>query len=321
MALDDAAWVGQSVHEARYERDLEEAGESYLDDLFKPRRGRTSAPRTSPTNLTTQGHSPSRVTGAPRKRHEARSEASQTADESFNAPLAPTYADWLAQPNRYDFPLVDTVPPERALARADDYASRALEAGHVREVRETEDVPGGWGGTYQSGSRRIRLSKKHYTTTKNRNVPVSTSRGSLIAHEVGHAIDHAAGRADRERTGERGHAYISDRAAGDRQLPEAEEYVENLEAGAFDWRDEPDRREAGEDVRLDKETIGELWKLSERERGRGYSDYRREMKEVVADALAQRTVTPRSVRRDYPRAASWLDKVDALAFSDLEDDR
>jgi len=64
-----------------------------------------------------------------RKVHAQRSNKAKRIDESLRAPIAKTPEQWLAQPNRFDFPDVDTPT---------DKVSKEEQNRHLEEIRRFE---------------------------------------------------------------------------------------------------------------------------------------------------------------------------------------
>lgn len=105
--------------------------------------------------------------------HAARSPESRRADESFNAPITLSYAQWAANPNRYDYPGVDTIPRSRRRERALERAGRLIERGGLREFKTRETTTSG----FTPRINRLSLGR------------ASDPEGTL-AHELGHAVEH-----------------------------------------------------------------------------------------------------------------------------------
>lgn len=124
------------------------------------------------TRLDTPDSVPEDVEGRMAKR----SPEARQADRSFNAPLTFDEEKWLEDPNRWDYPGVDTVPAQRRAERTTEKAQR----GGFRI--NPGSLPGGVAGR-QTGD------------TANVDVGSSFDPVSTAAHEIGHAAESSiAGR-------------------------------------------------------------------------------------------------------------------------------
>jgi predicted flap endonuclease-1-like 5' DNA nuclease len=112
-----------------------------------------------------------------REKHAERSKKARIADRSFNAEITLDEDEWLSDPDKYDFPGVDTVPEqrraERASAAADRVGVNVVDAGEL------------------SGQTMGRQSGGRVSVDPGAADPVST-----LAHEVGHAIEPSRGFAE-----------------------------------------------------------------------------------------------------------------------------
>lgn len=114
-----------------------------------------------------------------REAHADRSPEARRADRSFNAEITLNEDKWLSDPNKYDFPGVDTIPEQRRAERT----RKAAQAAGVSRI-QMSDLGGAQG--VQSGGVVEVDSTQAWD-------PVST-----VAHEVGHAIEPERGFAESE---------------------------------------------------------------------------------------------------------------------------
>lgn len=144
--------------------------------------------------------------------HEQRPEREQEIDESFNAPIADSPEQWVRNPDKYDWPGVDTIPPSRRLERATKAGDIAKDQGFVREINEIEaDRSTVRGGTHAGG--KIRFN------------PENISPGRTLGHEIGHALDRDL-TPDEE----------DDRRRFSQRLVEDRDFFENLTAASEEAR-------------------------------------------------------------------------------------
>jgi hypothetical protein len=126
--------------------------------------------------------------------HESRSEKAQTADESFNAPIAPTIRDWVRAPNRFDLPGVDVISDEVAARRAEGFADRLQERGDISEITVMESLEE-YSVTTSANTMGLFNPRKKEIAMRE----VAMDRrdegfaGFTLAHETGHAADAAKG--------------------------------------------------------------------------------------------------------------------------------
>lgn len=284
--------------------DVEDFENAPIEELFETSRGKGSTP-TGGINVI-EKRAWDRPWGEVRKpaqeRHGDRSRQARTADESFNAPLPETYAQWAANPNRYDYPMVDTIPPERVLARAEAFAGEALEAGAVSSIKDDKEYVAGRMGIFDAKGQKVRMDPD---LEVDRDTAVSDTYGFTLAHELGHAVDHAA----------------SDAQVRGQPNPTGFRFFSEIDAHRTDWLSAEDfarqqeREEGGGDgFGMDRDLINELYGLSSRARGGIEGDYRGSMTEITADAVALNRLEPRAVRRDYPKAAEWLEDLERRAL-------
>lgn len=118
-----------------------------------------------------------------------RSDRARGVDEEYNAPVTTDFEKWKENPNRFDFPGVDTIPDDRRQKRAADFAAEAQSSGVV----ENFEIGTGVFGDSSPGTRG---------SASGDTVLVDTSRaadaGQTLAHEVGHKVEERV----REREGE-----------------------------------------------------------------------------------------------------------------------
>lgn len=110
-----------------------------------------------------------------REANSERSAMARRTDRSFNAPITLDEEQWMQDPDRYDYPGVDTVPESR---RAERVAEKAKRVG-VTNI-EAGRIGSGVSGNQTGGTVRVDVGSSWD--------PVST-----IAHETGHAADTIIG--------------------------------------------------------------------------------------------------------------------------------
>lgn len=211
--------------------------------------------------------------------HEERSRQAQDADESFNAPIADTFRQWVENPNRYDLQGVDTIPEDTLRARAERFLRFGVESGAI------EDVKIGWGsktserkpGRFEA--RRQKGSIEDFETTFRLRDPEKLKKKALVpmmeapfiaAHETGHGIDFEA-------TGKGSSQYRSEDLLG---------------------------------IGVDSDVFEQARDLSARMRGEFDvdDDYRYDPAELAADALAAYALEPRAARREAPDLIGMLER-------------
>lgn len=228
---------------------------------------------------------------------QTRTEQAQNADESFNAPIAETYNQWLRQPNRYDLVGVDTIPHERRVERAERVAAAAERVGALDEVvydspdqsasQPAAFIGRGRGDTILETSVQI-ADEDVMERVRERDHDVAwNTLGPYLAHEVGHSLDHFFGPGGYSKAGYASESFIED-------------HREQFE---------------GTSIRL---------------RGyRGRPDYQFSHQELAADAFASYTLEPRALRRAAPDVYQTIDeqfgqplrgRVGDDEWDDLEDD-
>lgn len=235
-------------------------------------------------------------------RHAERSRHAQTADESFNARIAPDYATWRENPDRYDIPGVDTIPPGRMIDRAEAALGVAMESGAVENFEEGY-IAGGSStkGRFSSAYRNITTQEREELDDE---YPMFQF-GPVLAHEVGHAIDRKA---------------LTDRLEADpgdldpediRMLNRADAMTTKFYSEAY-FADKPELREQIEGL-----TRRARGAYAEGSLAADWDEYRAELKEQTADALASFIIEPRAARREAPDAVAALE----AGFMDALEDR
>lgn len=275
-------------------RELDIEGAPFGEDTAREpiRYGEFQRKYSSPSEVSPWHHNLSGPIGwYARRKHAERTEASKEADESFNAPIAESYAQWAASPNRYDLPGVDTIPGRRLTPRAEEFLQNALDVGAVKQVVEEQpEDEYARGGAYRRSERALKL---------NAEIPDEAdysreTRAFTVAHEAGHALDWQAGEVNRKQVVEEG---------GDKYRTGMTMSEEVLGATDIWGALEDDRAGLRE---TDPELADEFKALSEKARGTIDPDddiyYRERVGEVAADAIALSVLEPRATRRDYPRA-------------------
>jgi hypothetical protein len=147
--------------------------------------------------------------------HAKRSPQARAADESFNAPVTTDEERWRRNPNRYDFPGVDTISGVKAAHRTAPVIVRLLKQGKLNEIeyekrqkaglagqffphgqvkRKLKEVDLGWEGhpikrkvyvKERSNKPEIAIYKSKYDFLKE--TPIE--RAHTVAHEAGHTVD------------------------------------------------------------------------------------------------------------------------------------
>jgi len=130
-----------------------------------------------------------------RARNQERSERAQTADENYNAPIAPDYNTWAENPDRYDLPGVDTIPQDERDARGRAAAEAAQDAGLIDRIERTTFDGNRRGQFTSEDPRRTPADEepdKYIQADEDLDdeFPVF-QEGPVMAHETGHAIDFA----------------------------------------------------------------------------------------------------------------------------------
>lgn len=234
----------------------------------------------SPFTTTVEGPAKAAV----EKVHQSRTERAQTVDEKQNAPVTTDEEKWLENPNRYDYPGVDTIPRERQQRRAERAGRKALEkraADRVEQKGSAKRLQGKFApdiqDTYGKGESVARVQG------------TAEEPERTLAHEVGHAFDYSAG-AD---------PYLANNA----------NELYGVSQRLFDY-DQEDRAE------LEEEAI----KISKRGRGdfENQQSYRREHTELTADLFAQAVIEPRATRREAPKLFDrFTDIAEEEGFGDV----
>jgi len=203
----------------------------------------------------------------PRKRsvekvHENRSERAQDVDEQQNAPITTDEEKWLQNPNRYDYPGVDTIPETRQKRRAERAAQVAQERGAVDRVEQKGSAKNLQGKFSPEGTSTYGREDDVVRVQGNATEPERT-----LAHEVGHALDYGFGE---------GRGYDLTNELFDLDTPTSEGQTEELTEQA---------------KTVSKKARGDF---------KGQQQYRRQFKELTADALGQAIIQPRATKRDAP---------------------
>lgn len=113
---------------------------------------------------------------------DARSRKARIADRSTTADnTVNDFGEWAAQPNRRDFPGVDTLSEQYRANRIDDVADLVLEQGVVRDIKVHDELYGGGAaGEFGTGDAGILIAGERRDSHRH------------LAHEIGHALDFAA---------------------------------------------------------------------------------------------------------------------------------
>lgn len=193
--------------------------------------------------------------------HDQRSEKAQIADESFNAPLAPDAEAWAENPDRFDFPGIDTIPRDRLLERANNAAEKAIDRGSLDSVQEKDmkDALGRFTGSPNTVPNNVIKTRSNLDTMPT----VGQAKGPVLAHEVGHAEDFDA----------------------------AEGTGFSTQTGFFE-SDDPDEELLTEATQLSVRARGGF---------EADDEYRTENMEIFADAFGLAQTEPRAVKRDAPK--------------------
>jgi hypothetical protein len=239
--------------------------------------------------------------------HEARSEKAQAADESFNAPIAPTLGHWVRDPNRWDLPGVDTIAPEVSRKRAESLLTNLLDYGIVETVTEKESIESKSGIGTVSG--RFTLADREVLLRKDvdeRDPLRGEIAGLTAAHEAGHALDY--NELKRQRVNQPGYFDLPE---GIDFLPEDQQRLDALFKDSEETIDEQlDRltvRARGAYAGNDPDDEFSDIFADEDEQ---YSEYRSRLGEKMADAFALAVLEPRATKRETPELFEFLqDKI------------
>jgi len=196
------------------------------------------------------------------KIHESRSERAQDVDEQQNAPVTTDEEKWLENKNRYDYPGVDTIPKTRQRKRAEKAAQVAEETGAADRVEQKGSAKNLQGKFSPEGTSTYGREDDVVRVQGNATEPERT-----LAHEVGHALDYGFGE---------GRGYDLTNELFDLDTPTSEGQTEELTEQA---------------KTVSKKARGDF---------KGQQQYRRQFKELTADALGQAIIQPRATKRDAP---------------------
>lgn len=149
--------------------------------------------------------------------HEQRSEKEQIADESFDAELTTDPEKWARNPDKYDYPGVDTVSPRIRRQRADRALEEAQERGFVETVSIGPDATKdpSKAGTFKKKNNELQL----------RESDTRGNVGTTLAHEVGHSVDFGVGSTDPDSNNPLSVANVVEDDEFDDELKEATKYV------------------------------------------------------------------------------------------------
>lgn len=221
--------------------------------------------------------------------HESRSEKAQVADESFNAPIAPTLGHWVRAPNRWDLPGIDTISDEVAIRRVDAFADRLQERGDISGIKVMESLEDYSVSTSASTMGLFNPRKKEIALRKYANDRREEGfAGFTLAHEAGHAADRGKGLRSVFGAG----PVIPKNPSEFAESDEAQEQLDRLSArarGAF-------REDLIDDPLSD-------FKMYENEE---YNRYRERVGEKIADAIALTVLEPRAAQREAPELTGFL---------------
>jgi len=208
--------------------------------------------------------------------HESFSEATQGLDESFNAPTTVDVGKWAENPDRLDYPGVDTIPKEEQRRRGEALADFATEEGIVANISfpSVIDSLAGVGktmgiATERRGDRGSDVAVRESVRDEEEPDP-RFAFGPVLAHEVGHAIDFGSGRR------------INRILHGNQELREEATEVSRTVRGPFE-----DASEARINYRAEGVT------------GR---------QELAADFVMSRTIQPRATERIAPELTEEFDE-------------
>jgi hypothetical protein len=195
--------------------------------------------------------------------HESRSERAQTIDERQNAPTTLSPLEWMENPNRLDFPGVDTIPAGRLQKRSERAADLALEQGAVDRAEKKGSAKTLQGKFSPEGVDTYGVDETVVRVQGTASRPEFT-----LAHEVGHAFDFDVGKAGM-RFG--------------------------ISNNLFTKQDGGPRDK-------NQELIDEAIGLSKQMRGDflGQEGYRRSFEELTADVLGSAILQPRATQREAP---------------------
>lgn len=246
------------------------------DDLerFIPYRGNVADVPVSPEHVGVTGDDKDRALEA----NAERSLAARRADESFNAPITLSYAQWAAHPDRYDYPGVDTIPRSVKRKRALSRTKRLVDEGAITSFHTDES----WSSSYQRGMGRLSLG-------------ASEDPEGVFAHEMGHAVSYSLRTTDQAFDGR----YPSEDLFED---PESLEQAERLL-----------ERRRGEPVESTRHTYGlnvfegtDWEEAGERSEGKKDAEFK---DELFADVFASMVTEPRAARREAPKAVAEVENL------------
>jgi len=281
VTLGDGSEVDKELFEGLRESLKEDHEDGFLETRFSRRQS------DDPVTPFTAEPSPT-VRNVAEKEHQDRSERAQHVDEEYNAPLAPDYETWAENKNRYDLAGVDTIPQSERDRRGREAAQRAQDAGLVDEIQRQPMQPEGRRGEFEAetedGDPALASQDEFERVVKaeedlDDEYPVF-QEGPVLAHETGHAIDFAVG------------------GMGEKFGSE------------FDFFE-------GRDADLEAEAVT----LTERLRGSiapAREGYRKDNRELVADAFAAMAIEPRAARREAPNLVEALE-TEFVEYVDEDD--
>jgi len=249
------------------------AGETDVDDPGREIRGFTDGDvPTQPGSVAVEGDDKDE---ALEEMADRSPEARQT-DRLFNAPVTLDVDKWQENPNRFDYPGVDTVPRSRKRERAFDRLERGVENELIRDFNTVDSGT----SSYVSGLRRLTLG-------------TDDDPEGTFAHEFGHAVDSKISPIGSEE--KVSHSLFQD----EETKAQAERLAERRRNEAIEDVRRLYETDPFEDVDEDDDSI--LGALS------GQKDYPFE-EELFADVFASIAVEPRAARREAPDAVREVEE-------------
>lgn len=117
--------------------------------------------------------------------HEDRPATERQRDEAENQPLTRDFEEWKADPNRLDFPGVDTIPYKRQIERARAFYERVARQYAMVELSELQAFESDeiYGKYWSDGLIEIKESYPDLEFDGFR-------KGVTLAHETAHALDY-----------------------------------------------------------------------------------------------------------------------------------
>lgn len=149
---------------------------------------------------------------------ESRSRKAKIADRSTTATnLTRDFGEWAAEPNRHDYPGVDTLSEQYRAQRTERVADRAREQGITRNINVRDELYGGEAaGEFSQFNTDILIAAEREDAHRN------------LAHEIGHALDFAATDATEDEPGPTFGSQMAFAQAEDEQVEQAKQELDQI---------------------------------------------------------------------------------------------